>query len=61
MRMDGERMIDSDNLKQHAAAGQLATEHVEWFTETVAPLLQTFFEHGFKHGVDWQKKQEKTE
>jgi len=38
----------------------MATAHVDWFLETLRPLLISHFEHGFKHGVDYNKTQDKT-
>ena len=34
---------------------ELAKEHVNWFLETIRPLLIEHFEHGFKHGVEINK------
>lgn len=31
---------------------KLAEEHVDWFLETIRPLLITHFEHGYKHGKE---------
>ena len=38
--------------KQQEYAEQLAKEHVDWFLETIRPLLMTFSIHFFKHGVE---------
>ena len=35
----------------------LAEAHVEWFLSAIRPLLIDFFNHGFKHGVEWANEQ----
>jgi hypothetical protein len=41
-------------------AKKLAREHVEWFMGVfnmiLPPLLETFMEHGYKHGQEDQKE-----
>ena len=34
----------------------LAEAHVEWFLSAIRPLLIDFFNHGFKHGVEWAEE-----
>jgi hypothetical protein len=31
----------------------LAEDHVDWFLAAIRPLLIDFFEHGFKHGREY--------
>ena len=40
-----------ENPTIDAIGKKLAEEHVNWFLETIRPLLTEHFEHGFKHGV----------
>jgi len=30
----------------------IAKEHVDWFLETLRPLLISYFLHGYKHGCE---------
>jgi hypothetical protein len=41
-----------DNCKPKKTAQDLAKEHVDWFLETLRPLLMTHFLHGYKHGQE---------
>lgn len=34
---------------------KLAEEHVDWFLETIRPLLIEFMTHGYKHGTKDKK------
>ncbi len=34
----------------------LAESHVDWFLSAIRPLLIAQFEHGFKHGLEIDKK-----
>lgn len=36
-------------------ARMLAKDHVGWFLDTIEPLLEEFFVHGYKHGVKEKK------
>lgn len=40
---------------------ELAEEHIDWFLHTIRPLLITFMVHGFKHGVESEKKRKEQE
>ena len=31
----------------------LAKDHVDWFLDTIRPLLITHFVHGYKHGMEY--------
>lgn len=41
-------------------AKELSKNHVDWFLKLLKPLLTTYMEHGFKHGVKFQEKYNKT-
>ena len=40
---------------------QIAAEHAEWFVSIITPMIrstaQTFFEHGYKHGREFEQKE----
>ena len=36
---------------------QLAVDHVDWFLNTIRPLLITNFIHGYKHGLEDKEKE----
>lgn len=40
-------------------AKSLAEAHVDWQLTILRPLLISYFEHGFKHGVDHEKNRVK--
>ena len=40
-------------------AEQLAKEHWAWFEDVVGHIARDFFVHGYKHGVDDEKKEKK--
>jgi len=35
----------------------IAEAHVDWFLQMIRPLLVSYFEHGFKHGVEKGKEE----
>lgn len=39
-------------MKLYPEEVRLAEEHVNWFLETIKPLLITHFVHGYKHGME---------
>jgi hypothetical protein len=42
---------------QEAEAQKMANDHVDWFVETLRPILKSHFLHGFKHGAEWAAHQ----
>ena len=36
-------------------AFDLAIAHVDWFLSMLRPLLISHFEHGFKHGIEFER------
>lgn len=34
----------------------MAADHVDWFLDTIRPLLITHFVHGYKHGLQYGEK-----
>jgi len=42
-------------FKEEERGTALAKQHVNWFLDTLRPLLIDHFVHGYKHGIDEAK------
>ncbi len=40
-------------MTQNETAHKLAIDHVDWALKLIRPLLISYMEHGFKHGVEY--------
>lgn len=47
-------------MMKEKSVAEIAAEHAEWFVDIITPMIrstaQTFFEHGHKHGREYEQK-----